>query len=49
MFGGGSAVIVLSIDFLSMRYLPEHWYDDGRINEKIFENRSIPHIFFYVY
>ncbi|EID44795.1 CPBP family intramembrane glutamic endopeptidase [Parageobacillus thermoglucosidasius] len=46
MFGGGSAVIVLSIDFLSMRYLPEHWYDDGGINEKIFENRSIPHIFF---
>uniref|UniRef100_A0A7U4DKJ6 Abortive infection protein n=1 Tax=Geobacillus sp. (strain Y4.1MC1) TaxID=581103 RepID=A0A7U4DKJ6_GEOS0 len=46
MFGGGSAVIVLSIDFLSMRYLPEHWYDDGGINEKIFESRSIPHIFF---
>ncbi|MGG3919769.1 CPBP family intramembrane glutamic endopeptidase [Parageobacillus thermoglucosidasius] len=46
MFGGGSAVIVLSIDFLSIRYLPEHWYDDGGINEKIFENRSIPHIFF---
>jgi uncharacterized protein len=45
-YGGGSAAIVLFIDFLSMRYLPEHWYDDGGINEKIFENRSVPHIFF---
>jgi uncharacterized protein len=36
----------LAIDFLLMRYLPEHWYDDGGINEKIFQNRSIPHIFF---
>lgn len=46
MYGGGSAILVLAIDFLAMRYLPEHWYDDGGINEKIFENRSIPHIFF---
>jgi uncharacterized protein len=45
-YGGGSAMIILAIDFLLMRYLPEHWYDDGGINEKIFQNRSIPHIFF---
>ena len=25
-YGGGSAMIVLAIDFLLMRYLPKHWY-----------------------
>jgi uncharacterized protein len=45
-YGGGSALFVLVIDFMLMRYLPEDWYDDGGINEKIFQTRSIPHIFF---
>jgi membrane protease YdiL (CAAX protease family) len=45
-YGGGSALFVLVVDFLLMRYLPEDWYDDGGINEKIFQTRSIPHIFF---
>jgi membrane protease YdiL (CAAX protease family) len=45
-YGGGSALLVLAVDFLAMRYLPNQWYDDGGINEKIFQNRSIPHIFF---
>jgi uncharacterized protein len=45
IYGGGSALLVLFIDFILMGYLPEHWYDDGGVNEKIFRNRSIPHIF----
>jgi uncharacterized protein len=46
VYGGGSALIVLIVDFLLMHYLPEDWYDDGGVNEKIFQTRSIPHIFF---
>lgn len=45
-YGGGSALLVLAVDFLAMRYLPDQWYDDGGINERIFQSRSIPHIFF---
>ncbi|BDG36601.1 CPBP family intramembrane metalloprotease [Parageobacillus sp. VR-IP] len=45
-YGGGSAALVLALDFLAMRYLPKQWQDDGGINEKIFRSRSIPHIFF---
>ncbi|MBA2873253.1 CPBP family intramembrane glutamic endopeptidase [Thermaerobacillus caldiproteolyticus] len=44
-YGGGSALLVLIVDFLFMRYLPKEWYDDGGVNEKIFQKRSIPHIF----
>ncbi|WP_044747999.1 CPBP family intramembrane glutamic endopeptidase [Bacillus alveayuensis] len=46
VYGAGSALIVLIVDFLLMHYLPEDWYDDGGVNEKIFQTRSIPHIFF---
>jgi len=45
IFGAGSALTVLMIDFTLMRFVPEHWYDDGGINKKIFRGRSIPHIF----
>ncbi len=31
--------------FLLIRYVPEQWYDDGGINEKLFRSRSVPHIF----
>ncbi|MGX1981872.1 hypothetical protein EDD69_101137 [Thermolongibacillus altinsuensis] len=44
-YGGGCALVVLAVDFLIMRYAPEHWYDDGGINEKLFRTRSVPHIF----
>ncbi|HZG60315.1 MAG TPA: CPBP family intramembrane glutamic endopeptidase [Anoxybacillus sp.] len=46
VYGAGSGLIVLIVNFLLMRYLPENWYDDGGVNEKIFQTRSIPHIFF---
>nr|WP_290909501.1 CPBP family intramembrane glutamic endopeptidase [Anoxybacillus sp.] len=44
LYGGGGALVVLALDFLMMRYLPESWYDDGGINEKIFQTRSFPHL-----
>ncbi|WP_027408625.1 CPBP family intramembrane glutamic endopeptidase [Anoxybacteroides tepidamans] len=43
-YGGGGALAVLVFDFLLMRYVPQEWYDDGGINEKIFQKRSIPHL-----
>lgn len=45
LYGGGCAALVLFVDFLLIRYAPEHWYDDGGINEKLFRSRSVPHIF----
>ncbi|GGJ59971.1 hypothetical protein GGR02_000789 [Anoxybacillus voinovskiensis] len=44
LYGGGGALFVLALDFLMMRYLPEDWYDDGGINEKMFQTRSFPQL-----
>jgi membrane protease YdiL (CAAX protease family) len=46
MLGGGTAVSVVIIDLLLMKWLPKAMYDDGGINERIFSVLSIPHIFF---
>lgn len=43
LFGGGSAIIVISIDSVLMKVLPKHMYDDGGINEKVFKNRPVWH------
>lgn len=45
LFGGGSAIIVISIDSILMKVLPKHLYDDGGINEKVFQNRPVWHAF----
>ena len=46
IYGGGSAILVIIIDFLIMRWVPKHVYDDGGINELVFRNRNYFHIFF---
>lgn len=38
----GAAIVAL--DLLLMKILPRSFYDDGGLNEKVFRNRSIPHI-----
>ncbi|THE15052.1 CPBP family intramembrane metalloprotease [Bacillus timonensis] len=43
--GSAFAMVVVVVDFLLMKWLPEAMYDDGGINERIFQKRSIPHIF----
>ncbi|RFB17007.1 CPBP family intramembrane metalloprotease [Bacillus sp. HNG] len=43
--GSAFALVVVIVDFLLMKWLPEAMYDDGGINERIFQKRSIPHIF----
>ncbi|HHY71653.1 MAG TPA: CPBP family intramembrane metalloprotease [Bacillus bacterium] len=45
LFGGGSAIIVIAIDLILMKSLPKHMYDDGGVNEKVFQKRPIWHIF----
>ncbi len=45
LFGGGSAIIVISIDSVLMKVLPKHMYDDGGINEKVFKKRPVWHTF----
>ncbi|WP_449536787.1 CPBP family intramembrane glutamic endopeptidase [Ferdinandcohnia sp. Marseille-Q9671] len=45
IIGGGIAIGVVLIDFALMQWLPKSMYDDGGINERIFQRRSIPHIF----
>lgn len=44
IYGGGSAAIVIAIDFLLMNNIPQELFDDGGINKKAFEKRTIPHI-----
>lgn len=45
IIGSAFAFMVVFVDFLLMKWLPEAMYDDGGINERIFQKRSIPHIF----
>lgn len=45
LYGGGSAIIVIAVDGFLMRILPKDMYDDGGINEKVFKNRPVWHIF----
>lgn len=44
--GALSGGIIVLIDVIMMKLLPSSMYDDGGLNERIFRNRSIPHIAF---
>lgn len=39
-------LIVVIIDYLFTKWLPSSYYDDGGLNERIFQNQSIFQIFF---
>ena len=43
-YGIGGALLVIIVDAIVMKVFPAHMYDDGGLNEKMFKNRSIPHI-----
>ncbi|WP_453995352.1 CPBP family intramembrane glutamic endopeptidase [Bacillus nitroreducens] len=45
IIGSTFALAVVFIDMLLIKSLPEAMYDDGGINERIFQRRSITHIF----
>ncbi|PMC39453.1 CPBP family intramembrane metalloprotease [Bacillus sp. UMB0899] len=44
--GISTAIFVIIVDFIIFKIAPKDLVDDGGINEKIFEKRSIPHIVF---
>lgn len=44
--GGGSALIIIIFQLILERILPKEMLDDGGINERVFQNRSISQIFF---
>src|SRR5690606_27116232 len=46
LIGGGTAGIVIIFDLCMMKFLPKSMYDDGGINERIFQQRNILHILF---
>ncbi|WP_307891871.1 CPBP family intramembrane glutamic endopeptidase [Bacillus swezeyi] len=45
-YGVPLSVLVILIDLAVMKWVPRHMYDDEGINEKLFRNRSYPHILF---
>jgi uncharacterized protein len=44
LVGGGVGLAVVIIDMLLTKMLPESFYDDGGLNERIFQKRGILHI-----
>ncbi|SDB91519.1 hypothetical protein SAMN05421734_102443 [Pelagirhabdus alkalitolerans] len=36
IYGVIPALLIVSIDFISYRYFPKHWWDDGGVNQLIF-------------
>jgi uncharacterized protein len=44
VIGGLAGLMVVIIDLLFMRLLPSSYYDDGGLNERIFADKSVPHI-----
>ncbi|TGB04496.1 CPBP family intramembrane glutamic endopeptidase [Halobacillus salinus] len=46
MFGVLPGLLILLIDLALMYTLPKKYYDDGGINEKVFENRSFSGVLF---
>lgn len=44
--GGAAGLGIVLLDIILMRVLPAHFYDDGGLNKRIFQNRSTIHIIF---
>lgn len=41
-----AGLLVVLIDLSLMKWLPDKYYDDGGLNEKLFKNRTVAEIFF---
>ncbi|WP_217585409.1 CPBP family intramembrane glutamic endopeptidase [Lentibacillus saliphilus] len=44
-YGVGSGLVVVALDIVLMKVFPSRYYDDGGINQRIFQNRSVISIF----
>ncbi|WP_455661255.1 CPBP family intramembrane glutamic endopeptidase [Pradoshia sp.] len=45
LLGFAAGLAVVAIDLAGMNYLPASYYDDGGINERVFQSISVPKIF----
>lgn len=45
LLGFMAGLVVVGLDLAGMKYFPPSYYDDGGINERIFQSLSIPRIF----
>jgi len=46
LVGGSVGIIVLILEFIMMKFVPKRLYDDGGINERLFQHRNVFHLFF---
>ena len=44
IIGGTAGIIVVLVDVIFMKLLPKNYYDDGGLNERIFQNLPFYHI-----
>src|SRR5438309_7827489 len=44
IIGGTVGIIVVLVDLIFMKLLPKNYYDDGGLNERIFQNLPFYHI-----
>ncbi|WP_028400460.1 CPBP family intramembrane glutamic endopeptidase [Ectobacillus panaciterrae] len=42
--GGAAAFLIVFIDYIAIKMLPESWFDDGGVNDRIFRGISISHL-----
>ncbi|KEK23746.1 CPBP family intramembrane glutamic endopeptidase [Bacillus gaemokensis] len=44
VIGSGIACSIVLLDYLAMQVLPESWFDDGGINDRMFRGISVMHL-----
>lgn len=42
--GGGVACMIVLLDYIAMHLFPESWFDDGGINNRMFQGMSVIHV-----
>ncbi|MEI4830451.1 CPBP family intramembrane glutamic endopeptidase [Bacillus sp. FJAT-53711] len=45
LIGGGVACMIVLLDYIAMNLLPESWFDDGGINDRMFQGMSVFQVF----
>ena len=45
LIGGGVACVIVLLDYIAMNLLPESWFDDGGINDRMFQGMSVFQVF----
>ncbi|MBB5172930.1 CPBP family intramembrane glutamic endopeptidase [Texcoconibacillus texcoconensis] len=45
VFGFFFGIVVVVIELILVRFLPRSWFDDGGVNVRVFQNRSVTQIF----